>query len=243
VATFFLLGSGEFEPWADPIEARLLSEATGDGSVAILPTASSTEGEAVFRRWGDMGLTHFAAAGVPAEVVPVRTRADAHRDDVADRTEAASMIYLSGGKPTHLAEVLHGTPLLAAIERALARGAVWAGCSAGAMVVSRARVGGTGGSAWRFGLGLLPHVAVGVHWDKVRRLPGAAWWMSSRLPEGTWFIGIDERTAIVGDGESWEVHGTAAAHVRGDDERESYPAGSRFATPRVGPRADPQASR
>jgi len=230
MARFLLLGSGEFEPWATEVEARALAGAVGDGSVVILPTASATEGDAVFDRWGSMGLEHFAADGVPAEVLPVQTRADAERDDLAARAEAASIVYFSGGKPTYLAEVLHGSPLLDAILRAIARGAVWAGCSAGAMVVSRARSGGTGGMTWRFGLGLIPNVAFGVHWDRIGRVPGAAWWMSSRLPDGTWFVGIDEETAIWGDGADWEVVGLGGAHVRHDGERTSYRAGERFTT-------------
>jgi len=126
---FLLLGSGEFEPWSHEVEARALREATGDGSVVILPTASSTEGDGVFDRWARMGFDHYAESGVPAEVLPVKVRDDAAREDVAARAEAASMIYFSGGKPTHLAEVLHDSALLAAILRAMDRGAVWAGCS------------------------------------------------------------------------------------------------------------------
>jgi cyanophycinase len=229
--TFLLLGSGEFEAWTHDVERTVMTGATGDGSVAILPTASATEGDAVFDRWANMGLAHYAEAGVPAEVLPVKTREDAAREDLAARVESASLIYFSGGKPTHLAEVLHETPLLAAILRAMDRGAAWAGCSAGAMVVGRAREGGTGGMAWRFGLGLVPHVAFGVHWDRVRRIPGAAWWMSSRLPDDTWFVGIDERTAIVGDGSRWTVHGLGSVTVRHDGTTETRDVGEVFETP------------
>ena len=101
------------------------------------------------------------------------------------------------------------------------------------MVVSRSRSGGTSGKGWRFGLGLVPHVAFGVHWDRVRKVPGAAWWMSSRLPDGTWFVGIDERTAIWGDGIGWEVVGTGRATLRRDDERATVDAGSSFQTPQA----------
>jgi cyanophycinase len=226
--TFLLLGSGEFEPWTHDVEAAALADATGDGSVVILPTASSTEGGAVFDRWGRMGLDHYAERGVPAEVLPVRTRAHAAREDLAARAGAASMIYFSGGKPTHLAEVLHGSALLDAILAAMDRGAVWAGCSAGAMVVGAARAGGTAGKRWRYGLGLVPNVGFGVHWDKVRRMPGAAWWMSSRLPDGTWFVGIDERTAILGDGSRWDVMGLGSVTVRLGDAKTIHRAGDRF---------------
>jgi cyanophycinase len=231
--TFLLLGSGEFEPWTHDVESSMLAHATGDGSVVILPTASAPDGPTVFDRWAKMGLDHYAEIGVTAEVLRVKAREDALREDWAERTERASMIYFSGGKPQHLAGVLHDTPLLAAILRAMDRGAVWAGCSAGAMVVSRAREGGRG-SSWLSGLGLVPHVSFGVHWDRASKIPGLAWWMTSRVPDDTWFVGIDERTAIVGDGSSWEVFGRGGVEVRGPHVRTRYAAGKRFETPMTG---------
>ena len=154
--TFLLLGSGEFEPWSHEVESRVLADATGDGTIAILPTASATEGDAVFDRWAKMGLDHYAEVDLPAEALPVKRREDSFREDLAERVERASLVYFSGGKPQHLADVLRDTPLLDAILRAMDRGAVWAGCSAGAMVVSRSRdgargtglVGARGSSGW-----------------------------------------------------------------------------------------------
>jgi cyanophycinase len=227
--TFLLLGSGEFEPWTHDVESKVLADASGDGSVVVLPTASAPDGAPVFDRWARMGLDHYAKVGVTAEVIPVTSRDDALRADWAERAELASMIYFSGGKPQHLAGVLRGSPLLAAILRAMDRGAVWAGCSAGAMVVSRAK-DGSRGSSYLFGLGLVPHVSFGVHWDRAARIPGLAWWMTSRLPDDTWFVGIDERTAIVGDGETWEVFGRSGVEVRGPSVRRRYVAGDRFET-------------
>jgi hypothetical protein len=55
--------------------------------------------------------------------------------------------------------------------------------------------------------------------------------MTSRVPDGTWFIGIDERTAILGDGERWEVFGRSGVDVRGPEHRETFGAGQRFTTP------------
>jgi cyanophycinase len=228
--TFLLLGSGEFEPWTHDVESRVLADATGDGSVVILPTASAAEGDAVFDRWGRMGLDHYAEVDLPAEVLPVKRREDAFREELAERVEGASFVYFSGGKPQHLADVLRDTPLLDAILRAMDRGAVWAGCSAGAMVVSRSRDGARG-SSWFFGLGLVPHASFGVHWDRATKIPGLAWWMTSRLPDATWFVGIDERTAILGDGERWEVFGRGGVDVRGPGRRETFGAGQRFTTP------------
>ena len=208
MARFLLLGSGEFEAWSTDVERLAMTGSVGDGGVAILPTASASEGDQVFDRWGRMGLDHYAETGVSAAVLPVKVREDAFREDLAARVEAASMIYFSGGKPSKLADVLRDSPLLAAIRRAMDHGAVYAGCSAGAMVASRERnAEGRGGTSWLFGLGLVPHVSFGVHWDRAARIPGVQWWLTSRLPDDTWFVGIDERTAILGDGEHWTVHG------------------------------------
>ena len=59
---FLLLGSGEFEPWAAEAERFALSGAAGDGSVAVLATASGREGDSVFERWIGMGLASLRVA-------------------------------------------------------------------------------------------------------------------------------------------------------------------------------------
>ena len=100
MATFLLLGSGEFEPWSHEVEAEALAGATGDGRVAILPTASAPEGDEVFERWGRMGLGHYAERAVPAEIVPVRTRDDALRDDLADRSATRRWSTSPEGSPS-----------------------------------------------------------------------------------------------------------------------------------------------
>ena len=173
--TFLLLGSGEFEPWSTEVESLALADAVGDGSVVILPTASASEGDHVFERWGRMGLDHYARSGVSASVIPVKVREDAFNPEVVATVEGASMIYFSGGKPSRLADVLRDSPLLAAIRRAIDRGAVYAGCSAGAMIASRERnAGGRLGTSWLFGLGLVPQRVVRCALGSGGAHPGSA---------------------------------------------------------------------
>ena len=231
--SFLLLGSGEFETWTHDVESRALADAEGDGTVIVVPTASSREGDAVFDRWARMGLDHYAEAGVPAELMRIKTRDDAMRNEHAERLERASMIYFSGGKPAHLAAVFNGTPSWGAIRRAIDRGAVYAGCSAGAMVASQSReqrrIRGNVGVSFVFGMGLIPHMSFGVHWDKARRVPGMRMFVNARLPSKTWFAGIEERTAILGDGQAWEVFGLQGVDVRAPDGgRRRYEVGERF---------------
>jgi cyanophycinase len=232
---FLLLGSGEFEPWSEEVERAALDGA--DPRVVILPTASAPEGAAVFERWGRMGLEHYAAMGWPASVLPVKTREDAEREDLAAELDAASLVYLSGGNPKHLGSAIEGTACWHSLTAALDRGAVYAGCSAGAMVASQSRAQARErrvGASWTFGLGLVPHVAFGVHWDRMAKIPGMRWWVTSRVPETSWFVGIDERTAILGDGVGWRVFGVGGVEVRGPGVRAVVPAGERFSTPADG---------
>ncbi len=80
---------------------------------------------------GEEGSRPLLAAGIPAEVLPVRERADAAREDLVARTREASMLFVSGGNPSYLARVLTGTPLWEAIRVRLDDGLAYAGCSAG----------------------------------------------------------------------------------------------------------------
>ena len=228
---FLLLGSGEFEPWSEEPERAALDGA--EPRVAILPTASAPEGDAVFERWARMGLEHYAAMGWPAQVLAVKTREDAEREDVAAALESVTLVSFSGGNPKFLGSTLEGSMLWRALEVALDRGAVYAGCSAGAMVASQSKAQARErkvGTSWTFGLGLVPHVSFGVHWDRMAKIPGMRWWVTSRIPASSWFVGIDERTAIFGDGERWTVFGRGGALVLHEGERRILRAGESFET-------------
>src|SRR3990172_4951199 len=121
---FLLLGSGEFEPWSEEPERAALDGA--DPRVAILPTASAPEGDAVFERWARMGLEHYAAMGWPARALAVKTLEDAQREYVAAALEGVTLVSFSGGNPKHLGSTLEGSALWRALNRALDRGAVFA---------------------------------------------------------------------------------------------------------------------
>ncbi|HSJ50135.1 MAG TPA: Type 1 glutamine amidotransferase-like domain-containing protein, partial [Actinomycetota bacterium] len=118
-----LLGSGEFEPWSERVDRWLLERSPYPGGpVLIAPTAAAHEGEESFAAGGAKGVGHFAALGVRAEVLPLRTRDDAHRDDVVARLDDAALVYFSGGNPARLAEVLAGSPFWDRLCRGLAEG-------------------------------------------------------------------------------------------------------------------------
>jgi cyanophycinase len=225
---FLLLGAGEFLPWSENVERRMLQLAQRGGPIAVLPTASAPEGDAVFDRWGRMGLDHYAQLGHEAQIVNLKTRDDAFDPEVIAAIDAASMVFFSGGNPAYLARTLDGTPSLDALTRGLADGMIFAGCSAGAMVAG-ARVKKTAGPGFRSaGLGLVEHVRFGVHWNRVPSLPGLKRLMTAGSEGTDVFVGIDEMTAIAGNGVRWRVFGAGRVEVRRHDARSFFSGGEEF---------------
>ena len=230
---FLLLGSGEFEPWSAEAEHFALSGASGDGSVVVMATASGREGQAVFDRWTEMGLAHYASLDIPSRAVRVRDRAGALAPDVADPIDSAAMVFFSGGSPAYLAATVVGTPVWDAVVRLVDRGGVFAGCSAGAMVAGAAEADGRRGHLpfpFASGRGLVPDTAFGVHWDAL-----SGWWIRwlrdlapRRLPRSVHFVGIAEKTAVATDGDQWRVFGRGVVDVRAAGRRFACVAGETF---------------
>jgi cyanophycinase len=235
---FALLGSGEFEPWSEVVDGWALGRAVGDGRVLILPTASAPDGDVVFEEWAAKGLEHFGRQGTPVELVPLRTREDAHREDLVAQLARASVVYLSGGNPSYLAAALAGTPFWRALLEATGRGLVYVGCSAGVACLTESTYDSDvldfsdAERLYKPGLGLVRDLMFGPHWDMVDEwIPGATGFILGSVPMERTFVGIDERTAMVGDGSSWEVLGVAGVHVREQSAWLDHPAGSSFTLP------------
>ena len=143
---------------------------------------------------------------MPAEVLAVRTREDAERADLAARLDEASVAYFSGGNPAHLADVLRGTAVCDALLRGLARGMGYAGCSAGVACLTETTFDSDSDdfeAIFRPGLGIIRETMFGPHWDMLDSwVPGATEFIVASVPETHVFVGIDERTAMLGDGRS-----------------------------------------
>ncbi len=199
--------------------------------VAILPTASAPDGEAVFLGWAEMGRAHFAALGAEVEAVLVRTVEEAADAAALQAIGEADLVYLSGGKPAHLSAVLGGSPLGEAIRAAQARGAVIAGCSAGAMALAEVQADFRRGMLpwpirWTAASRVVPGVAVLPHYDAWPEAILAL--MVLQSPRDIAVLGIDEDTgAVVRDG-LYEVHGRGRVTVWRGHHRARYRRGETF---------------
>ena len=233
MSRFALLGSGEFLPWTSEVDSWMLDGASGEG-VLILPTASAPEGDRVFDRWGRMGVDHYAAAGVAAEVVPLKTRNDAMRADLVAMLDGVAAVYFSGGNPAFLATTLVDTPFWEAVRRGLDRGLTYAGCSAGIAALGEVAPDSTSNDPtsahfWRVGLGLFPKMYFGPHWDALDTyVPGLRQTIIASIPGDSRLLAVDEDTAVVGDGSTWRVIGAGQAALLVDGEGSEHPAGSTF---------------
>lgn len=229
-----LLGSGEFEPWAVEVDAWLLERSrVGDGRVLVLPTASAHEGDEVFDEWGRKGLAHYASQDVRAEVVPIKTRGDAERPEHVAELERASMAFFSGGNPARLAEVMRDTSFWLRLAERMREGLAYGGCSAGVAcltdVVPDSDVDPFGPDLLKPGLGLFDGCTFAPHWDALDSyVPGLTERIVDLIPPGRRLIGLDEHTAMLGDGRRWSVLGRGKVRPGLNGEWEEHPAGDSF---------------
>jgi cyanophycinase len=170
-----------------------------------------------------MGVQHFRELG--AEVEPVRI---IDRDSANDPCwelilERADLIYFSGGDPGYLHETMKGSLAWTAAQRAWGRGAIYAGCSAGAMILGRRmpsfRLAGT-----QEGFGIVPATFIIPHFDAI---PGIwkpiVFGLQRQLKKGERMLGVDEDTALIGKLDSdWIVKGKSKVHVFARDGKASY---------------------
>jgi cyanophycinase-like exopeptidase len=215
-----LVGSGEYLPAMTAFEKSLLEDGIKNGKAANyiqIPTAAGQESDDRLEYWKQLGQTQADSIGVKATYLPIYTRDDAFKQEHVDAIKNSALMYMSGGDPHYLAEVLIDTPVWAAMVENWQSGASLAGCSAGAMVLSAQipnfRVLKKPPTT---GLNLLPEIRVVPHFNKFFKwIPDSAAKVLLHVPNDSILIGVDEMTAIVKrtGNDHWVVVGDAKVHV------------------------------
>lgn len=226
-----LVGSGEYLPVMNEVDRHLLASVHANGSqpnVVCLPTAAGQEGEASVGKWLRMGAEHFTALGAVVHPLPIIDRASADDPQYVSTLEQADLIYFSGGNPRYVYETMKGSQAWEAANRAWSCGAVYAGCSAGAMILGRKvpdfRRLGLGGQIDAFGI--VPAEFVMPHFDHAGPFRQVVNVLRRRLRDEDFMLGIDEDTALVGKpGEEWRVMGKSRVHLLTRKAATSFAAG------------------
>lgn len=233
-----LVGSGEYTTAMSEVDAFLLGTLDGAARrVVVIPTASALE-PGMPQQWNERGVEHFQALGAVVTPLPLITRDDALRPEIVAALQDGDFFYFSGGNPDYLIEVLRGTPAWATILARHHAGAVLAGCSAGAMMMSAAtlrvrEVVAGNEPRWVTAMSVVPGIVVLPHFDRMVDFAGAELFtrIIATAPTGTTLVGIDEDTALVGTlgggGVSrWEVMGLQTVSVYSElAERTVYEPG------------------
>lgn len=215
--TLFIIGGAEDRVGRAALLRRFVRISGGRSSrIVVIPTASSIQDEVV-AAYSEV----FARFGVESiDVVNPSSRRDCQDPDAIAALDAATGIFMSGGSQLRLSQVFPGTPLGEALHRAHARGAVVAGTSAGASIMSEFMIsmGDEGitpvqrASQISAGLGLIKGVVVDQHFAQRSRY-GRLLSVIASSPS-LLGIGIDEDTAIeVVDGSRFTVHGRGGVIV------------------------------
>jgi cyanophycinase len=201
-----LVGGDEWHEGCD-FDADLLAASGGD-EVLVLPTAAAYEHP---EKAVEAATAWFASLGGRVEGLMVLRRTEAEDEANAAAVRAARFVYLAGGSPMHLRSVLKSSLVWEALLGAWRDGAVVAGSSAGAMVLTDPMVDPRGG-ALTVGLGMLEQLAVIPHFghenaEKVHRSIALA-------APGVPVVGIPERTALVREPDgSWRSAGVGEVQV------------------------------
>ncbi len=167
--------------------------------VVVISTASSL-GDEITHAY----LQLFSTLGV-IDVAGIRpeSRTQSAAVDLVQAVDRATAVFMTGGNQVKLATLVVGTPLGQAISDAHRRGALIAGTSAGASIMSEHMVSfGSGGATPKFrvgqvsqGLGLLPGVIVDQHFTQRNRF-GRLLALVAANPAQLG-VGVDEDTAAI----------------------------------------------
>ncbi len=196
--TLLIIGGAEDRIGRSVVLKRFVKLAGGRKSrIVVIPTASSYA-EEVFEAYRDV-FTRLR--GGETTCVHPLTRRDADDPSMVGAIDEATGVFLSGGSQVKLAQNVVGTPVGDAILRAYARGAVVAGTSAGASIMSRYMISlGEEGITPRqrssqisAGLDLVADVIIDQHFDQRGRY-GRLMSMVAASPN-LLGMGIDENTA------------------------------------------------
>jgi cyanophycinase len=235
-----LLIIGGAERRGTAILGRFVALAGGPQARIIVIATASRSPEALEIEY----VSAFAGLGAGSvRALRLDTRAEANAPEVCALLAGATGVFFTGGDQVRITTILGGTLVDSALQARVADGSVvLAGTSAGAAMMSGTMIvggdgPGVGTGSVRTGPGLefLPGVLIDMHFaerGRLNRLLSAVALYPHELG-----LGIDEDTAILADGDRFEVIGSgsvtvvdagAASEIRVPDDGPIAIAGARI---------------
>lgn len=222
-----LVGSGEYLPSMLDLESLLIEDGVSKGKQPLfvqLATAAGRESEDRLEYWKRIGREQGDRLNVEVKFLPVFNRADAESEEFVETVSNAALIYFSGGDPNHLANSMRDTVLWHAIQNNFNTGGSLAGCSAGAMFMTKQvpRIRFTN-KPHVFGVGILPNIQVIPHFNMIHKyIPDAVVRALSDVQDGVTLVGIDDETSLLQRNDSWSVWGAGKVHILNGDSPRTF---------------------
>jgi cyanophycinase len=229
VGFIVLEGGAEFGGRMAMVDRQAIKLAGGfDSPIRIIPAAAAPDQN--HRRAGRRGVTWFQHLGATdVSALDLIDRRSADDQAVAAELLRARLIYLLGGFPHHLGQILQGSRSWQAMRAAYSKGAVIAGSSAGAMVLCETYYDPSTSQLHR-GLNLVSGVCMLPHHETF----GKDWAPRVRNKRaGIILVGIDEQTGAINDAapECWRVRGKGKVTVYQKNAIDQYDEGQAFRLP------------
>lgn len=226
--TLVIIGGGK-RP-AEMVEEMInLAGVAEDGYIAVLPMSSSEPDTSFYyakKQFTDRGVQYVVNFHIEKGARISTTRLDS--------LKGAKLIYISGGEQTRFMNSVAGTQLLDVLHSAYRQGAVIAGTSAGAAVMSKKMITGNEFKHPTYtgdfqtiesdnmelleGIGFLQNTIIDQHF--IRRMRMNRLITVAIENPGYTCIGIDESTALIVRGDSARVFGESQVIILKNNQME-----------------------
>jgi cyanophycinase len=195
---------------------KIVAAETNGGTLVVIDAATHLV-DGIEQEYNEL----FGRVGVKqVEILDIRTREDAFKEENVEKCEHAAVIFFTGGDQLRITSQMGDSPVFQCMHEKHSKGTMIAGTSAGAAAMPTTMiVGGPGDESGRIsalsmapGMGLLDYVVIDSHFaerGRIGRLLGAVVQHPANLG-----VGIDENTAIlVEDEKHFYVVGKGAVYV------------------------------
>ena len=197
---FALLGGNEFLAPCKQFDQAIISMCSSmNPNVTIIPTAAANQNPYLA---GKNGCDYFKKLGANPKSVGILTRKDANNLELTSQIQSSDIIYLTGGDPNHLVNVIKQSVFLQTLLDKMKDSTIVAGSSAGAMAMGPVMHCGKFTEA----LGIensiisIPH-----HENKSPEIIHRE--TLKYIETGVTVIGLDSGTGIISDGATYNIYG------------------------------------
>ena len=228
-----LVGGAAFSPDFSDVHGHILNSVNSSNpKVVFFPTAAIPEGLEAVQKWSHIAMESLSVHGAQVDIAKVIDSESANSLEYSEMVESADVIYLGGGLPDAYLEILQNSRVWHAVVSAHQNGKMIIGASAGAMILGENTLvtefqGEYPPSRWDKGFNLLPGIGIAPHFNTFPQE-----WIAKikrTLAPNIRLLGIDEKTVILKQNNTWKIQGMASVSIYYDGQEKVFRSGDQVA--------------